>query len=78
MIRVRPSILKMDFGNDDNDDDDVKEEPITLIVDASGLTISRKGHYIEQKWVRKKKEFVKLHIDGDTKSKNVSSLFSNN
>jgi hypothetical protein len=41
MIRVKPSILKMDFGNDDA----VKEEPITLIVYASGLTISRKGHY---------------------------------
>jgi Transposase DDE domain len=73
MIRVKPSILKMNFGNDDNDDD-VKEEPITLIVDSSGLTISRKGHYIEQKWVRKKKEFVKLHIAVDAKSKKVVSF----
>ena len=67
MIRLKPSILEMDFG-------DGKEEPITLIVDASGLTVSRKGHYIEQKWIRKKKEFVKLHIAVDAKSKKVVSF----
>jgi len=67
MIRLKPSILEMDFG-------DGKEEPITLIVDASGLTVSRKGHYIEQKWIRKKKEFVKLHIAVDAKSKKVASF----
>ncbi len=67
MIRLKPSILETDFG-------DGKEEPITLIVDASGLTVSRKGHYIEQKWIRKKKEFVKLHIAVDAKSKKVVSF----
>ena len=45
--------------NPDNDDD---SKPITLIVDASGLTITKKGDYMEQKWIRKKKEFIKLHI----------------
>jgi hypothetical protein len=67
MIRLKPSILEMDFG-------DGKEEPIALIVDASGLTVSGKGHYIEQKWIRKKKEFVKLHIAVDAKSKKVVSF----
>ena len=37
-------------------------EPITLIVDSSGLTVSKKGDYIEEKWIREKKEFIKLHI----------------
>ena len=55
----------------DKDDDD---KPITLIVDASGLTISKKGDYIEQKWIREKKEFVKLHIAVDEKSKKVVSF----
>ncbi len=35
MIRLKPSILEMDFG-------DGNEEPITLVVDASGLTVSKK------------------------------------
>ncbi len=51
------------------------DKPITLIVDdASGLTISKKGDYIEQKWIREKKEFVKLHIAVDEKSKKVVSF----
>jgi hypothetical protein len=42
MIRIKPS-----FGND--------EEPITLIVDASGLTVSSKGDYIEKNGYRRKR-----------------------
>jgi hypothetical protein len=43
MIRVKPSIGKIDFGSDKG------KEPITLIVDSSGLTVSKKGDYIEEK-----------------------------
>ena len=42
---------------------------------ASGLTITKKGNYIEQKWIRKKKEFIKLHVAvDDAKSKKVVSF----
>ena len=51
------------------------DDPITLMVDESGLTISKKGDYIEDKWKReKKKEFEKLHISVDEKSKKVISF----
>ena len=63
MIRIKPSI-----GNDNHN------EPIRLVVDASGLTVSKKGDYIEEKWIRKKKEFIKLHIAVDAKSKKVVSF----
>ena len=69
MIKIKPSIMEIGFGGfGDNND---SKEPITLIVDASGLTVSKKGHYIEQKWIRKKKDFVKLHTAVDAKSKKV-------
>lgn len=64
MIKIKPSIV--------NDND--TEEPIALVVDASGLTVSKKGDYIEEKWIRKKKEFIKLHIAVDAKSKKVVSF----
>ena len=57
ILKVKPSVGNLNLHNDDDDD-----KPITLIVDASGLTITKKGDYIEQKWIRKKKEFIKLHI----------------
>ncbi len=40
MIKNKPSI-----GNDNDNDN---EEPIILVVDASGLTVSKKGNYIEE------------------------------
>lgn len=65
ILKIKPSVGNLDFQDDD---------PITLIVDASGLTISKKGDYIEDKWKREKKEFVKLHISVDEKSKKVVSI----
>jgi hypothetical protein len=65
MLKIKPSISNLDFTD---------EEPITLIVDASGLTISKKGHYLEEKWIWEKKEFIKLHIAIDEKSKKVISF----
>jgi hypothetical protein len=66
MLKIKPSISNnLDFTD---------EEPITLIVDASGLTISKKGDYIEEKWIHEKKEFIKLHIAVDEESKKIVSF----
>ena len=71
IIRIKPSVRNL--GLDEGEDDD--DKPITLVVDASGLTVSKKGDYIEEKWIRKKKkEFIKLHIAVDAKSKKVVSF----
>ena len=69
ILKVKPSVgnLNLDSGDDDN-------KPLTLIVDASGLTVTKKGDYIEQKWIRKKKEFIKLHIAVDAKSEMIMSF----
>jgi hypothetical protein len=64
----KPSVgnLNLDNDNDDNDDDN---KPLMLIVDAaSGLTMTKKGDYIEQK------EFIKLHIAVDAKSEKIISF----
>jgi hypothetical protein len=72
-IRRRMTKIKPSIGND-NDTGNGNEEPIALVVDASDLTVSKKGDYIEEKWIRKKKEFIKLHIAADAKSKKVVSF----
>jgi hypothetical protein len=64
ILKIKPSVASV---NNDGDD-----TPITLVVDASGLT--KKGDYIEQRWIRKRKEFVKLHIAVDTKSEKIVSF----
>src|SRR5262244_66415 len=62
ILKIEPSVGNLSLDNNDGNN------PITVIVDASGLTITKKGDYIEQKWIRKKKEFIKLHIAVDAKS----------
>jgi hypothetical protein len=71
---IKPSVENLGFEEEHNDDDNNSDKPLTLIVDASGLTISKKGDYIEEKWILEKKEFVKLHIAVDEKSKKVVSF----
>ncbi|HET7284699.1 MAG TPA: transposase [Nitrososphaeraceae archaeon] len=66
LLKIRPSVGQLNFEEND--------KPITLIVDASGLTVSKKGDYIEEKWIREKKEFIKLQIAVDEKSKKVISF----
>lgn len=68
ILKIKPSVRNLGFEGEEDD------KPITLIVDASGLTISKKGDYIEEKWIREKKEFVKLHIAVDERSKKVVSF----
>jgi hypothetical protein len=56
ILKIKPSVVNLNLGNDD-------DKPVTLVVDASGLTVSKKGDYIEEKWIREKKEFIiKLHM----------------
>jgi hypothetical protein len=55
------------------EDTNFKDEPM-LVVDASGLTMSKKGDYIEEKWRRNKKEFIKLPIAVDGKTKKIVSF----
>ena len=68
---IKPSVRNLCFEEEHNDDNN---KSMILIVDASGLTISKKGDYIEEKWILEKKEFVKLHIAVDEKSKKVVSF----
>jgi hypothetical protein len=70
MLKVKPSLGHLNLDDDDNKD----KKPLTLIADASGLTITKKGDYIEQKWIRKKKQFITLHIAVDARSKKVVSF----
>ena len=69
MLKIRSSLGQLNFEEND--------KPITLIVDvASGLTNYIKERRLhEEKWVREKKEFIKLHIAvDDEKSKKVVSF----
>jgi len=62
------------YNNHHNNNINSKGESITLVIDASGLTTSKKGHYIEDKWKKERREYLKLHIAVNTESKQIISF----
>lgn len=50
------------------------DEPMTVIADSSGLYVSNKGSYIEDKWKKEKRKYVKLHILADKKTGKIVGL----
>lgn len=71
MVRLmkgkKPSEIIVQAHDDDNKD----KEPITAVVDSTGLTTTNKGSYIEDKWKKEKRKFIKLHIMADRKTKKI-------
>ena len=51
-----------------------QKEPITAVVDSTGLTTTTKGAYIEAKWKKEKRKFLKLHILADKKTGKIAGF----
>ncbi len=50
------------------------DEPMTLIVDSSGLSTTNKGSYIEDRWKNERRKYVKLHILADRKTGKIKGF----
>lgn len=72
--QLRRRIKKMCTDLRDNYNNEKIDESITVVIDASGLTISKKGTYIEDKWKKERREYLKLHIAVDVKSQQIISF----
>ncbi len=60
----KPSEIVGDIGGG-------KEEPITVVADSTGLTTTNMSSYIEDKWKKERRKFLKLHIMADKKTKKI-------
>jgi len=73
--QLRRRIKKMCTHFRDIYNNDRIGKSITVVIDASGLTTSsKKGNYIEDKWKKERREYLKLHIAVDIKSKQIVSF----
>ena len=73
--QLRRRIKKMCTHFRDIYNNDRIGKSITVVIDASGLTTSsKKGNYIEDKWKKERREYLKLHIAVDIKSKQIISF----
>jgi len=46
----------------------IDDDPMTMVVDSTGLSTTNKGQYIEAMWRKEKRKFLKLHIVADKKT----------
>ena len=67
--QIRRRILKLqpEINNLNLDD------TIDLVFDSSGLSTTNNGTYMEHKWKKQRREYVKLHVSVDVKSKKIVS-----
>lgn len=69
MVKRRRRKLESDDDDDNNNNNKSTEDtPLTVVVDSTGLSTTRKGSYIEAIWRKQKRKFVKLHIVADRKT----------
>ena len=57
ILKIKPSVENLGFEEGEDDYD----KPMTLIVDTSGLTMSKKGDYIEKKWIGYTRKRISLN-----------------
>ena len=67
--QIRRRILKLETEINNLNLDDTVE----LVFDSSGLSTTNRGTYLEDKWKRQKREYVKLHVSVDVKTKKIVS-----
>jgi hypothetical protein len=77
--QIRRRMLRLMKGKKPSDiihtqEVDQKEEPITIAVDSTGLSTTNRGSYIESKWKKEKRKFLKLHILADKKTGKIAGF----
>ncbi len=65
--------LDIDINNSiDDDDDDVV---IIIAVDSTGIKVTNRGQWMQDKWdVKNKKGYLKIHVAVDIKTKQILAL----
>ena len=53
---------------DDNDDD------IIIAIDSTGIKVTNRGQWMQEKWQLKKKGYIKIHVAVDIKTKEIPAL----
>lgn len=65
-------VNKLDISTKRSDDD---EKDIIIAIDSTGIKVTNRGHWMQEKWnIRKKKGYLKIHIAVDIKTKEILAL----
>jgi IS5 family transposase len=57
-----------------DDDDDDEEEGIIIAIDSTGIKVTNRGQWMQDKWNIGKRGYLKIHVAVDIKTKEILAL----
>lgn len=69
--RVNKLDIPSKRADDDDDDDD---ESIVIAIDSTGIKVTNRGQWMQDKWNVGKKGYLKIHVAMNTKTKEILAL----
>ena len=60
--------------NEDSKNKEFKDEYIIIAIDSTGIKITNRGQWMQDKWKIKKKEYLKIHVAVNVKTKKILSM----
>ena len=74
--RINKLNVNINNGHEKNDDDDDDDGYIIIAIDSTGIKVTNKGQWMDEKWniQSKKKGYLKIHIAVNIKTKEILAL----
>ena len=67
-------VNKLDISSKRSDDDD-DDKDIIIAIDSTGIKVTNRGQWMQEKWnSKKKKGYIKIHIAVNIKTKEILAL----
>ena len=73
----RTNKLDIDINSSIDDDDDDDDDDVVIIIaeDSTGIKVTNRGQWMQDKWnVKNKKGYLKIHVAVDIKTKQILAL----
>jgi IS5 family transposase len=67
-------INRLDIKVDDDKSKDFEDEYIVIAIDSTGIKVTNRGQWMQDKWHVKKKGYLKIHIAVNIKTKEILAL----
>ncbi len=72
---INRRINKLDIKiKDTTDSKESKDDYIVIAVDSTGIKVTNRGQWMQDKWNAKKKGYLKIHIAVDIKTKKIFAM----
>ena len=72
----RVNKLDISTKRSDDDDDDDDEKDIIIAIDSTGVKVTNRGQWMQEKWNKRKKKkgYIKIHVAVNIKTKEILAL----